>query len=191
MTRPENFYHYDITDWYWIVAASTTDVWSSARAMSVPVDDVDYVAWKALPSHQASQIDTMANLLDVFAERFPAGSLPTYNADARYRKATGGVVVTSLSAVAFLTDPVARNTLASAHDYAVAHPGHVTDWKLSDGTFVKLTEAQLLTAVNAVAAFVQACFTCESTNLTAITGGTLTTLQQIDDAFAAISNVYP
>jgi hypothetical protein len=40
-----------------------------------------------------------------------------------------------------------------------------------------------------MATFVQACFTCESNTLTAINGGSITTLAQIDAAFAAISNV--
>jgi hypothetical protein len=38
---------------------------------------------------------------------------------------------------------------------------------------------------------VQTCFSCESTTLAGITGGTITSLAQIDAAFAAISNVLP
>jgi hypothetical protein len=62
---------------------------------------------------------------------------------------------------------------------------------MSDGSFVTLDGAQITTLMNSVAAFVQACFDCESNNQAAIGAGSLTTLQQIDDAFAAISNVYP
>ena len=45
---------------------------------------------------------------------FPPGTPRTYAADQRYRKASGGVIVTSLSAVPFLSDPVSRNTVNSA-----------------------------------------------------------------------------
>jgi hypothetical protein len=138
-----------------------------------------------------SPIPTMQELYGVLAAQYPAGSLPTHNAAVRYSKASGGVVISSISAIPFFTDPVSRNTVDSAYNYAVANPGHITDWKLSDGSFIKLTEAQLAKVLQDMAGFVQACFTCESTNATAITGGTITTLAQIDAAFAAISNVYP
>jgi hypothetical protein len=42
-----------------------------------------------------------------------------------------------------------------------------------------------------MATFVQSCFTCESANLTAITGGTVVDLAAIDAAYAAISNTFP
>ena len=40
-----------------------------------------------------------------------------------------------------------------------------------------------------MATFVQACFTCESTTLASINGGTITGLAAIDAAYAAVSNV--
>jgi hypothetical protein len=178
-----------INDWYWIVGGDQANVWSSARAMSVPVSDADYTAW--LIAYQPSQIATMDDLYNLFSGQFPPGSLPTYNADARYRKATGGVIVTSLSPVAFLTDPVSRNSLANANEYIKSTPGSTVNWKMADGSFIILSGAQLTTAVTAIATFVENCFACESTNLDAINGGTITTLQQIDDAFAAIANVFP
>jgi len=38
---------FDVTNWYWAVAGSTTQVYSSATGGYVPVADADYVAWKA------------------------------------------------------------------------------------------------------------------------------------------------
>ena len=133
--------------------------------MLVPTTDPDYVAWSGL-GLSAAQRGTMADLEATLANTYPPGTPRTYAADQRYRKASGGVIITSLSDVPFLSDPVSRNTIASAHDYAVANPGHITDWKLADGvTFIKLDEPQLAHAVQQIATFVQACFSCESTAL--------------------------
>ena len=38
---------YNATSWYWCVAGSTTQVWSSARLQFVPVTDTTYQAWLA------------------------------------------------------------------------------------------------------------------------------------------------
>jgi Domain of unknown function (DUF4376) len=177
---------YRPTDWYWIIGADTQNVWSSARAMLVPIADVDYVAWSD-PGRRPTNVAAMKDIEDTLAQVFPRGTPKTYAADCRYRKASGGLTITSISPVSFLTDPTARNTLARASDYAQAVP-HTTDWKMSDGSFVQLSEAQLVSATNAIASFVQSCFTCESQMVAGIDGGTITTLDQIDTAFAAIPN---
>jgi hypothetical protein len=178
---------YNPSDWYWVIGGDAANVWSSKRAMLVPVGDTTYVAWLA-EAGGASPLATMQELYTVLAAQYPAGSLQSYNPDARYRKASGGVTIAGNP---YLTDPVSRNTVSSAHDYAVANPGHVTDWKLADGTFIQLTEAQLAHVLQEMATFVQSCFTCESTNAAAIAGGTMTTIAQIDAAYAAISNTFP
>lgn len=38
---------YNPTNWYWIVAGSTTQVFSSASGSYVPINDATFVAWKA------------------------------------------------------------------------------------------------------------------------------------------------
>jgi hypothetical protein len=165
----------NLWNWYWVVAGDDTKVWSSRLAGWVPSTDADYVAWVGDDQHVASYIGSMAELYEVFAQQFPRGSPRTYAADARYRKASGGLTITGISTSApFLTDPTSRNTLAN--------------WKMSDGTFIQLSPQQLTTAANAIANFVQACFTCEAQLVAGIDGGTITTLDQIDTAFAAISN---
>lgn len=179
-----------LKDWYWVVANDPSNVWSSARAMSVPDTDADYQTWLGYgrtPTYIASQADLEA----MFAVQYPAGALRPYNADARYRKASGGVIITSLSPVLFLTDPTSRNTVNSAYQYAATNPAHLTHWKMSDGTFIDLTSAQMTTLNNTMTTFVQSCFTMESTNLTGIGNGSITTIAQIDAAFAGISNVFP
>jgi hypothetical protein len=62
--------NYNPSIWYWIVAGSTTLVWSSASMSYVPVTDATYVAW--LTGNSATIIDTPQNLGDVLAQQvFP------------------------------------------------------------------------------------------------------------------------
>lgn len=53
-------------DWYWIVAGSTTQVYSSKAGNYVPVADPTYQAWLAA-GNTPSRIDTEANLGDVLS----------------------------------------------------------------------------------------------------------------------------
>jgi hypothetical protein len=181
-------------NWYWL--ADDGRVYSSARQIVVNVSDPGYVAWVAANTatpwpRDGAGNQTDAALQDVVAPYGLFANLVYYAADARYRRASGGLTVTSISATkVFFTDPVARNTLANANEYAKVTP-HNTNWKFSDGTFLVLTPAQLATATNAMANFVQSCFTCESTTVASINGGSITTHAQVDSAFAAISNVAP
>lgn len=178
-------------DWYWFIGSDTDNVWSSARAMSVPASDANYTAWTAVPGNIAPTLPTMAAVENVLRNSYPPGTPKTYAADVRYRKASGGVIVTSLSSVPFLSDPVSRNTIANALEYIKTTPGSTVNWKMSDGSFIVLNETQLDKAVTAIASFVQSCFTKESEMVAGIDGGSITTLAQIDSAFAAISNVFP
>ena len=114
--------NYRPSDWYWFIGGNTDNVWSSARAMLVPATDAAYVAWAAA-GYQPSNAATMADLEATLALVFPAGTPRTYAADQRYRKASGGVIITSLSPIPFLSDPVARNTVNSAHDYLRCEKG--------------------------------------------------------------------
>jgi Domain of unknown function (DUF4376) len=182
-------------DWYWL--ADDKRVFASARQVIVTDTDPAYLAWIAIPGnlatpwpYDAAGNQTEAALQVVLAPYNLFVNPIYYAADARYRRASGGLTVTSINTVPFLTDPVARNTLANANEYAKATP-HDTDWKFADGSFKSLTPAQLATATDAMASFVQACFTCESQTITAINGGSITTHAQVDAAFAAIANVVP
>ena len=195
----------NIRNHYWIIGGSA-DVYESASNTIVAADDSIYVEWAA--NNTTSPIASEAELADVLkpynllpawlfnapsfiqpmSGQYSAPQLVAYSADARYRKASGGCTIGGMP---YLTDPVARNTVASAHDYAVANPGHITDWKLADGAFVQINEAELAHVLQEMATFVQSCFTCESNTLSGINGGTITNVAAIDAAFDAISNVLP
>ena len=55
---------YNAASWYWIVASSATQVYSSAAAAYVPVSDVGYVAW-LVAGNRPSRIASEAELVDV------------------------------------------------------------------------------------------------------------------------------
>ena len=181
-----------ISDWYWIVGGDANNVWSSAKCASVPVGDPDYVAWLAIQGHYPSIAATMTDVESSCAVAFPRGTPRTYAAASRYNKASGGCFVTSVGGnVAFLTDPVARNTINSAYDFMeVKGAGYTIHWKMSNGSFISMNLTQITTVMNDMAGFVQSCFTAENNLQASINAGTVT-LADIDAAFAAISNVFP
>ncbi len=57
---------YNARDWYWKVAGSITQVYSSKVGDYVPVNNAIYLAWIAL-GNSPTKIDTEANLGDVLA----------------------------------------------------------------------------------------------------------------------------
>lgn len=181
---------YNPSDWYWMIGSDDQNVWSSARYTLVPIADAAYVAWLAT-YYQPTPIPSMAELTQVLATQYPAGILQTYNGYIRWQRRNAGVIISSLSPVAFMSDEASVNDINSSYNYGQANLGATFQWKMSDGSFVPLNNQQIATLHNNVLNFVQSCFELENTNLAAINGGTITTLTQIDDAFAAISNVFP
>jgi hypothetical protein len=178
------------SDNYWL--ADDARVYGSAKQTITTDTDPDYAAWTGAGNVATPWPRDNANNQTDAAMQAVAGqygqfvSLSYYAGYARFNRASGGCTI---GGKPYLTDPVSRNTVASAHDYAVANPGHITDWKLADGTFIQLNEVQLAHVLQQMATFVQACFTCESNTVASIGGGTITTRAQVDAAFAAISNV--
>lgn len=55
------------TDWYWAVAGSTTQVYSSASGGYVLVTDPTYIAWKATPGNATTTIVSEAALGAILA----------------------------------------------------------------------------------------------------------------------------
>ncbi len=60
---------YNPADWYWFVAGSTSQVWSSRRVQYVPVTDADYLAWCGAGNF-ASRIISAAELGDVLMQQW-------------------------------------------------------------------------------------------------------------------------
>jgi hypothetical protein len=174
-----------IMDWYWIVADDQANVWSSARAMPVPVSDPAYTAWAQ--NNVPYTVASMDELYQIFATQFPAGSLPTYTTHVRTKTSGGGITVNGLP---FATDVITLGSLNSAYIYTQAKTGDTFSWKLPDGSWVTLDKADIAALQNAVSKFGQDCFDCEAATLDAIDAGTITDLAGIDAAFAAIPKTF-
>lgn len=65
---------YNPADWYWAVAGSTTEVWSSKRVEYVAVSDETYVAWAAA-GNAPTAIATAAGLFDVLLAQWLPSAL--------------------------------------------------------------------------------------------------------------------
>jgi ferric-dicitrate binding protein FerR (iron transport regulator) len=197
-------------DWYWYVGGDTAQAYSSKRNIYVdPASDADYAAWAAANGPHPAAVANESEIWFYLKDFAPAWlwngttmSQPTpttwskeqlagYAADARFNRASAGIIITSLSPVAFLSDPVSRNAVNSAHDYVEANPAATVKWKMSDGSFVQLDKTTLTSVMMDMSAYVESCFAGESNTADAINAGSITTLEEIDDAFAAISNTFP
>jgi hypothetical protein len=65
---------YDPTDWYWIVALSTTQVYSSRLAAYVTLPDATYTTWSTVdPIGTAIDVATEQEIWDDLASAYPAG----------------------------------------------------------------------------------------------------------------------
>jgi hypothetical protein len=186
---------YNPFNWFWL--ADDGRIFGSAKQLIVDATDPDYIAWTgtnvATPwPRDIAGNQTDQSLQDVLTSYNLWIDLTAYTANARYNRASGGVVVTSLGgSVPFLSDPQSRNTVNSAYDFMTQKgTGYTVHWKLSDGSFVVLNTTQMTLLMNDMATFVQSCFACEANTVASINGGTITTQAQIDAAFAAISNVF-
>ena len=192
---------FDIADWYWFVGGDRSRAWSSARARFVNADDPDLQAFTAA-GHGVQEINSVAELAQVFADSFPAGMLDVYAAecrfrketgipagmldvyaaDCRFRKETGGVVINGAT---IATDRGSQAMTSGAFNYVTVNLDKVISYKTAGG-FVSLTAHQVKAIADAVGAHVQACFDKEAFVLAQIAAGAITSVAEIDAAFAGV-----
>jgi len=193
---------HNINDHYWIIGGSSSEVYSSATNTMVPSSDAAYVAWTEV--NQVSQIPSVEELvqpLQANGSRLPswifnapsfiqpatgaydAEQLKAYNDDARWRKEQGGLTTTA--GFPIKTDDRAQAKITGVYAASKESPAVVTPWHAADGTVHELDatgmynlNADLLTHINN-------CFSISADNYAAIDAGTITTLEQIDSAYAA------
>lgn len=177
---------YTPQDHYWIVSGDETRVWSSARAAYVPADDAGYAAWREM-GRVATRIATDQDLTDVLAVyglRGPVVDLVAYAAAARWRRETGG---TTWSGWPVHSDD--RSQAKIVAELAAIDRGERSDpdgWKFADGVFRLVSNADFAALAVAVRDHVRACFSAEAAVLAGIAAGTITTMAEIDAAFAAV-----
>lgn len=113
----------------------------------------------------------------------PPVDLPAYAADARWRREVGG---TTVLGIPILTDDRAKLLITGSRVAAMANPAWETIWYAADGSTHPVDSPTMIAISDAVAAHVAACFAAYGTVAAGIEAGTITTTQQIDDAFAAL-----
>ena len=83
MSMPSTPSVYNPANWYWIVAGSTTQVYSSASASYVLISDTTYQAWRAQGlEYQPSRFATEQELIDYLAGRVPHAAPAGSSTDA-------------------------------------------------------------------------------------------------------------
>ena len=202
----------DSFDHYWIIEGSTTEVYSSARNIMVPVNDPSYVEWASI--RIASPIASVKELADVLKPRnvlpvwlfdaadtfiqptpdsYSKGQLKAYNADARWRKEQGGMTLSSGMPIETNDRSQAKISgamLAAKYPPASlkAPPGgggiaFTTKWHAADGTIWPLDTPMIVAMSGELQLHIDQCFEAASATVDAIEAGTVTTLEQIDAAF--------
>jgi hypothetical protein len=181
---------YSPSNWYWVVAGSTTQVFSSASGTYVAVSDATYVAWLAA-GNSPSRIASEAELSAVLAKAAPGvvvgspAGLAAYAAAKQSVIMTGGISVNIAASgapqmVEASTDPASLVLLQGAVSIAQANPAATFQWVPSTGAPVTLTATQINTIFGAVSTFLQETFTTLAEVLTAIGVGSITTKAGVD-----------
>lgn len=181
---------YNPADWYWIVGNDATQVYSSARAASVPASDSQYLAFLARGGG-ATPIASLAELAEVLAAQYPAGMLTTYANAKQWGLAIGGYTITLSGVVCTFQSYPESMTLITGKAVRLGQPNPpaTIEWQFATGS-VTLSAADFMLAANAMADFVQATFDTLLTEvLPGLAVGTITTRAQIDAA-AWPSNVH-
>lgn len=188
-------------DFYWFVAGDQTKVYSSARNIYVdPATDADFLAWKNI-GNNAGDTDSEAGIWHVMQDWMPLylwdgtnfsqpavnawtkAQLRNYNATARLNKVNGGMTA---AGVPVRTDDRSRGLIADGRALAMADSTYTTKWYGSDGLFYDVDAATMIQMSAKVAEHTNACYTVFEQTDAAITGNTITTLTQIDTAYAGL-----
>ena len=175
--------NFDARDWYWFVGGDTSKAWSSARASWVDAADPTFAAWRA-EGRGATPIGALGELEGVLREFFPAGMLTVYVAAKRFEVETGGIL---FNGATIATDRESQAMISGAYSFVAANPEASISYKTAGG-FVQLNAAQVQAVANAVGQHVQACFAKEAVIATQIAGGGITSIAEIDAAFAELEH---
>jgi hypothetical protein len=191
----------DLTDHYWVVGGSSTQVYGSKTNIYVPVADANYVAWLNA-GNVATPIAVEADIWPCQAPLKPAWlfdgttfaqpaagawtktQLHAYSVMTRYNTEQGGLTLSS--GMPILTDDRSQAKINGARLAAVNNAAFTTEWHAADGTFHHMLSADVISMSDQLQTHIDNSFTTSSTVATDIEAGTTTTLTQIDAAFAAV-----
>lgn len=149
------------------------------------VIDQDKIGKKGFPRHYAAlglepPMKTVPVENGVPQIEAPAMTLQEYAAAKRWEKETGGLEV---NGAIIDTTRDSQNMITGAYNYAQANPSKPVSFKAASG-WVQLSAAEVIEIALAVGDHVQALFDLESTLADQIAAGIITTIEQIDAAFA-------
>lgn len=178
--------NYDPYDWYWL--AEDGKLFSSARQAVLDEADEDYLDWTeagglatAWP-RDAAGAQTAAALQDVLARYGLWVDLVAYAADKRWQTEMGGILI---AGVPISTDDRSKIMIMGARVAAAADPDWSTVWHGMDGQTYPVDAAAMIAISDAVQAHVNAGFATFAAVKAAIEAQSITTVAEIDAAFAA------
>lgn len=129
-------------------------------------------SYRSVPdSFAATDLADGETLADALPARLLQDPIGDQIAFKRYERETAGITTAGYTV---FTDRPSQMKLTSVALRASQDSSYSVDWKLTDGTFVTLTGAQITAIANAVGDYVQACYTREATLLAAVAAGTFT-----------------
>lgn len=111
----------------------------------------------------------------------PGMTLQQYAAAKRWEKEVGGIEINGLTVS---TDDRSKTMISGARVAAQNDPDFTTQWKSSNGSFVTINAAAVIAISDAMLRHVSDCFAIEAQVLAEIEAGTISSLEQIDAAFA-------
>lgn len=150
---------------------------------SIPVEAVEITEaqWMELLSFPSGRKWLNGQVVNHAPSQLPV-DLPAYAAAKRWEKEVGGIEVNGLTVA---TDDRSKTMISGARVAAMANSDFTTAWKGSGGEFVPLDAGAVVAISDAVLAHVSNCFAIEAQVLADIEAGAITTVEQIDAAFAA------
>lgn len=176
-------------DWYW--RADDGRIFASARQITVDETDPDFIAFSELaaptpwPRDENGQ-QTAAELQRVLFPYQIAVDLKAYAFYLRQQKEHDGCPVTGVAGMTEVrTDLNAQTLINRYHQVAANNAAFTAPWVLPDRSTVMLDQAAINALFDQTSAFIVGTYTTYNEVITGIDGGTITTIDQIDQAFGA------
>ncbi|MBO4221940.1 DUF4376 domain-containing protein [Bradyrhizobium neotropicale] len=178
---------YNPFDWYWL--ADDGRIFASGREMLVPADDAAYVAFCEgnAPTPWPRDGDgnqTPAELQKVLFPYRLAVDLKAYAFMVRDQKEHDGCPITGVTGVTETrTDAYTQSLISRYREVATTNASFTVPWVLPDRSTVMLDKAAIDSMYDQGNAFIVGTYNTYGQVITGIDGGTITTSDQIDQAF--------
>ncbi|WLB66021.1 DUF4376 domain-containing protein [Bradyrhizobium japonicum] len=175
--------------WYW--RADDGRIFASARQITVDETDPDFIAFSQQtaptpwPRDEAAE-QTAAELQRVLFPYQIAVDLKAYAFYLRQQKEHDGCPVTGVTGMTEVrTDLNAQTLINRYHQVAASNAAFTAPWVLPDRSTVMLDQTAINALFDQTSAFIVGTYTTYNEVVTGIDGGSITTIDQIDQAFGA------